>query len=96
MLAVAMSFVVPAIERWGVLVTNLGATVIMILGAMYVFSLFLVASHNLLHPIATRSPGPPLLLHNSNSNDPPSRTFALPLPPSTTALRARWVHAYFQ
>lgn len=37
MLAVASSLVVPAIERWGALVTNFGATVIIIVGAMYVF-----------------------------------------------------------
>lgn len=40
MLAVASSCVVPAIERWGVLVTNSGATVILIFGALYVFSPF--------------------------------------------------------
>jgi hypothetical protein len=34
--AVTTASVVPAIERWGVLVTNLGATVATIFGALYV------------------------------------------------------------
>ena len=37
MLAMASASVVPAIERWGVLVTNLAATGILILGALCVF-----------------------------------------------------------
>ena len=40
MMAMASTAIVPAIERWGVLVTNSGATVISLLGALYVFSDF--------------------------------------------------------
>ena len=36
MMAVTTACVVPAIERWGVLVTNLGATAVTVLGALYV------------------------------------------------------------
>ena len=39
LVAVASACVVPAIERWGVLVTNLGATVVTVLGALYVLIL---------------------------------------------------------
>ena len=39
MVAVISACVVPAIERWGVLVTNLGATVVTVLGALYVLIL---------------------------------------------------------
>ena len=44
MLAMASASIVPAIERWGVLATNLGATVIVILGALYVFGPHLLLS----------------------------------------------------
>ena len=40
MVAMSSASVVPAIERWGVLVTNLGATVVTVLGALYVLILF--------------------------------------------------------
>ena len=43
-LAVASAFVIPAIERWGVLVTNLGVTVVLMLGALYVFDIHLLLS----------------------------------------------------
>ena len=36
MLAIASTAVVPSIEQWVVLVTSLGTTVILILGALYV------------------------------------------------------------
>ena len=39
MVAMASASVVPAVEQWGVLVTNLGATVVTILGALYVLIL---------------------------------------------------------
>ena len=49
MLAMGSASVVPAIERWGVLVTNLGAAVVLSLGALYVFDprllLFALGSH---------------------------------------------------
>jgi len=34
MLAIASTSIVPAIERWGVLVTSSGVTVVLILGAL--------------------------------------------------------------
>ena len=40
MVALSSASIVPAIERWGVLVTNLGATVVTVLGALYVPILF--------------------------------------------------------
>ena len=36
LVAVALTAIIPAIERWGVLVTDLGAAVVIILGALYV------------------------------------------------------------
>jgi hypothetical protein len=33
-LAVLLSLIVPSVERWGVLVTNLAATVVTLLGVM--------------------------------------------------------------
>ena len=36
MVAIASASIVPAVEQWGVLVTNLGATVVTIIGALYV------------------------------------------------------------
>ena len=51
MLAAASTSVIPAIERWGVLVTNLGAAVVLGLGALYVFDPHLLLSPSV--PTAT-------------------------------------------
>ena len=59
MVAMASAFVVPATERWGVLVTNLGATFISILGALYVqiYHLLISLSYhvNTPHPYLLRT-----------------------------------------
>ena len=39
-MATASAGIIPSIERWGVLVTNLGAAVVTSLGALYVFLSF--------------------------------------------------------
>ena len=39
MVAMASLAIVPSVEQWGILVTNLGATVVTVLGALYVPSL---------------------------------------------------------
>ena len=52
MLAMASASVIPAVERWGVLMTNLGAAVVLGLGALYVFDPHLL----LLPPVPTATP----------------------------------------
>ena len=44
MLAMTSASVVPAVERWGILATSLGATVVLILGALCVFDPHLLFS----------------------------------------------------
>lgn len=44
-MAIASTAIVPSIERWGVLVTNLGATVLSFLGALCVSLLAFLASY---------------------------------------------------
>ena len=64
-MAMASTAIVPSVERRGVLVTDLGATVLALLGALYVSLLASVISHSL-------SFG--LLLHNSNRTTHTFRT----------------------
>ena len=65
-MAMASTAIVPSVERWGVLVTDSGATVLALLGALYVSLLTLVISHS--------SPSFGLLLHNSNRTTHTFRT----------------------
>ena len=41
MLAIASACIVPAVEQWGVLVTNSGAATVTLLGALYVLRLII-------------------------------------------------------
>ena len=51
MVAAASASVIPAVERWGVLVTNLGAAVVLAIGALYVLILISFS-----HPVASKQP----------------------------------------
>ena len=57
MVAMSSASGVPAIKRWGVLVTNLGATVVTVLGALYVLILVSLSSccepFEFFHPVAS-------------------------------------------
>ena len=48
--ALASAPVVPAIERWGILVTNLGATAVTLLGALYVLVLLSLPPFRFYYP----------------------------------------------
>ena len=49
MVAMASASVIPSVERWGVLVTNLGATIVTATGALYVSILT-----SFFHPVALK------------------------------------------